>query len=123
MLSTSIATFPADPSEVLSVGAEDIARQLLPWARGVLAERLLSVDEDEDSVFLDELDGSVGLKTGSVRFEVRQSGERVEVGAVYEPYADGDEAREYPSASPPPARLQGEAEGMESLQDWLCALI
>lgn len=116
VMTTSLATFPIDPDEILRIAAEDLCRQLLPWAQTVLSGRIASVDGDANSVFLDELDNSICLEGGCVRFEVEPPYDSIV--AVYEPYTDEDEVRRY--ASP---IASDEAVAQETLQEWLCGLI
>jgi hypothetical protein len=87
------------------------------------------MEGDADCVFLDELDGSVALEHGVVRFVVAIVGadgrgeDEVGVEAVYETYdaSEGEQggAKRYKSTGP------GETgeEGGESLRDWLHALV
>ena len=87
------------------------------------------MEGDAEGVFLDELDGSVALEHGVVRFVVAagqadgRGEDEVGVEAVYETYdaseEDQGEVKRYKSTR------HGETgeEGGESLRDWLHALV
>jgi hypothetical protein len=76
-------------------------------------------DQASESAFLDELDESVALDHGSVRFSVDV--EKGVVRAEYEPFEDGAEGKVY--VSPVAGEEREGMEGQETLRDWLYGLI